>query len=75
MSNSQPAPISGNHVINQILYLEIPENNSTQVDKCCIAGLGNLHDNICVIAETSASNITHAYSRPDSYQNPLIDAF
>ena len=25
--NSQPAPISGN-VINQILYLEIPENNS-----------------------------------------------
>ena len=39
MSNSQPAPISGN-VINQILYLEIPENNSRQVDKCCTAGLG-----------------------------------
>ena len=39
MSNSQPAPISGN-VINQILYLEIPENNYRHVDKCCTAGLG-----------------------------------
>ena len=39
MSNSQPAPISGN-VINHILYLEIPENNSRHVDKCCTAGLG-----------------------------------
>ena len=35
MSNSQPAPISGN-VIN---YIEIPENNSRHVDKCCTAGL------------------------------------
>ena len=32
-------PHSGN-VINQILYLEIPENNSRHVDKCCTAGLG-----------------------------------
>ena len=39
MSDCQPAPISGN-VINQILYLEIPENNSRDVDKCCTAGLG-----------------------------------
>ena len=40
MSNSQPAPISGN-VINQIMYLETPGNNSRHVDKCCTAGLGN----------------------------------
>ena len=40
MSNSQPVPISGN-VINGILYLEIPENNSRHVDKCCTAGLGS----------------------------------
>ena len=40
MSNSQPAPISGN-VINQILHLETHGNNSRHVDKCCIAGLGN----------------------------------
>ena len=40
MSNSQPAPISGN-VINKILYLETPGNNSRHVDKCCTAGLGN----------------------------------
>ena len=33
------APISGN-VINQIQYLEIPENNFRYVDKCCTAGLG-----------------------------------
>ena len=33
-------PISGN-VINQILYLETPVNNSSHVDKCCTAGLGN----------------------------------
>ena len=41
VSNSQPAPISGN-VINQILYLEIPENNPKHVDKCCTEGLGTL---------------------------------
>ena len=35
-----PPPISGN-VINQILYLETPGNNSRHVDKCCTAGLGN----------------------------------
>ena len=40
MSISQPAPISDN-VINQILYLETPRNNSRRVDKCCTAGLGN----------------------------------
>ena len=40
VSNSQPAPISGN-VINQILYLDTPGNNSRHVDKCCTAGLGN----------------------------------
>ena len=34
-------PISGN-VINQILYLETPGNNSRHVDKCCTAGLGTL---------------------------------
>ena len=38
VSNSQLAPISGN-VINQILYLEIPNSNSRHVDKCCTAGL------------------------------------
>ena len=40
MSNPQPAPISGN-VINQIMYLETPGNNSKHVDRCCIADLGN----------------------------------
>ena len=37
---SKIAPISG-HVINQILYLETPGNNSRHVDECCTAGLGN----------------------------------
>ena len=39
VSNSQPAPISGD-VIKQILYLETPGNNSRHVDKCCTVGLG-----------------------------------
>ena len=43
MSNSQPAPISGN-VINQILDLETHGNNSRHVDKCCTDGLGNSLD-------------------------------